>query len=346
MVAKDQNLKIIFKGCLEFGSTKSYDKVFKMYERRIENYYKTDVILKEEDLFDEASACINLPRIVLYSTLKKWKATVSLLEYLSQFAIAGELSGWLIENGKIIEYVIIEPHSDKVAVKAFLKGRELIQTEGKEKEAMDALNIAINKYERHAQAYERRGFINYQLKNFNDALYDFTKSINIYQNNPDPYFGRANIYILKGELDKAIEDLDQCIKKSIPLQPIYWKARRIKGECLAKKGAYKAAALEFKLFTQRKFAVGDSNYKWKKYVFTKYGQTLLELENYQEAVVAFNEAVKLEQSTAEKVKEADPLLYRGIALQKSGQKGFVNDWIQAAELGSKEAVQLMEEFSQ
>lgn len=344
MVANEK-LKIIFKGCLEFGNTKSYSKVYKMYQRRIETYYKSDVLFKEEELFDEASACVNLPRVVVYGSLKKWKGTTNLFEYLSQFAIAGQMSGWLIKDGKIIEHVIIEPHSDKIAVQAFLKGRELVQKEGKEKEAMDALNRAIQKYERHAQAYERRGFINYQLKNYNDALYDFTKSINIYQNNPDPYFGRANIYILKGELDKAIQDLSESIKKSIPLQSIYWKSRRIKGECLVKKGDFKGASLEFKLFIQRKFAPDDSNNKWKKYIFTKYGQSLLELGNYQEAVTAFNEAMKLEQKTAEKVKESDPLLYRGIALQKAGKKGYVKDWKQAAKLGSETAKKLMLEHS-
>lgn len=344
MVTKDQSLKIIFKGCLEFGNEKSYRKVHKMYERRIENYYKRDTLFTEEELFDEENFSVSLPRTVIMSSMKKWKGTVNLFEYLAQFAVAGQMSGWLIE-GKIKEHVIIEPHSDKVAVKAFRKGRELVQEEGKEKEAMDALNTAILKYERHAQAYERRGFINYQLKNYNDALYDFTKSINIYSHNPDPYFGRANIYILKGELDKAVQDLDHCIKKSIPLQSIYWKSRRIKGECLAKNGDFKGASLEFKLFTVRKFAAGDSNNKWKKYVFTKYGQTLLELGNFQEAVTAFNEAVKLEQDTAEKVEESDPLLYRGIALQKAGKKGFVKDWKQAAKLGSEKALALMEEYA-
>lgn len=345
MLAKEQNLKMIFKGRLEFGTPKSYGKVFKMYEHRLENYYKTDILFKEEELFNEEEACVNLPRVVIYGSMKKWKATVSLLEYLSQYAITGQMSSWVINAGKIIEQVVIEPHSDKAAVRAYLKGRELVQEEGKEKEAMDALTTAINRYERHALAYERRGFINYQLKNYSDALYDFTKSINIYSNNPDPYFGRANIYILKDELDKAIEDLSTCIKKSIPLQPIYWKARRIKGECMVKNEDFKGAALEFKLFTQRKFAPEDSNYKWKKYIYTKYGQTLLELGNYQEAVTAFNEAVKLEQDIAEKVQEADPLLYRGIALQKAGKKGFVRDWKEAAKLGSKKAIELMEEFS-
>ena len=150
---------------------------------------------------------------------------------------------------------------------------------------------------------------------------------------------------MKDELDKAIQDLDNCIKKSIPLQPIYWKARRIKGECLAKTGDFQGASLEFKLFTKRKFVAGDSNNKWKKYVLTRYGQTLLELGNYQEAVAAFNEAVQLEQATAEKVLESDPLLYRGIALQKAGKKGFEKDWKKAAKLGSEKAAELMETYA-
>mgnify|MGYP000468770298 CR=1 FL=1 len=134
MVVKDQTKKIIFKGCLEFGNEKSYQKVFKMYERRIENYYKNDVLFTEEELFDEENTCVNLPRVVLHSSMKKWKGTVNLLEYLAQFAVAGQMSGWLINSGKILEHTIIEPHSDKMAVKAFRKGRQLVQEEGKEKD--------------------------------------------------------------------------------------------------------------------------------------------------------------------------------------------------------------------
>ena len=110
MVAKEQNFKIIFKGCLEFGNEKSYRKVFKMYERRIENYYKRDVLFTEEELFDEENFCVSLPRTVVQSSMKKWKGTVNLFEYLAQFAIAGQMSAWLI-NGKIKEHTIIEPVS-------------------------------------------------------------------------------------------------------------------------------------------------------------------------------------------------------------------------------------------
>jgi len=252
MVTNVKNFKIIFKGSLEFGSSKSYQKVFQMYERRLETYYKTDILLSAEEMFNEEGFSLNLPRVVVYGPEKKWKATISLFQYLAQYAVAGSLSAWLID-GKIIESHIIEPHSDKIAVQAFLKGRQLIKEKGKENEAIEALNKAISKYERHAQAYERRGSVNFQLKNYDDALYDFTKSITIYNNNPDAYFGRANVYLKKSELEKAVLDLDRTVKKSIPLQPIYWKARRIKGNCLSDLGDYEGAIREYKMFTARAF---------------------------------------------------------------------------------------------
>jgi len=274
MVTNVKNFKIIFKGSLEFGTPKSFEKVLQMYERRLETYYKTDFLLNAEDLFNEESYSLNLPRVVVQNTEKKWKATIGMFKYLAQYAVAGSVSAWMIDSGKILDQHIIEPHSDKVAVQAFLKGRELVKEEGKEDEAMAALNKAIQKYERHAQAYERRGYINFQLQNYEDALYDFTKSVNIYDNNPDAYFGRANIYLLQEELEKAVLDFDRTIKRSIPLQQIYWKARRIKGECLVKLGDPKGAAEEFKFFTKRKFAKDDPNFKWKKDVFNKYGKLL------------------------------------------------------------------------
>lgn len=344
MVTNVKNFKIIFKGSLEFGTSKSFGKVLQMYERRLETYYKTDVLLSAEELFDEASFSLNLPRVVIHNTEKKWKATISLFKYLAQYAVAGSISAWMIDSGKIIDHHIIEPHSDKIAVQAFLKGRELVKEEGKEDEAMKALNKAIQKYERHAQAYERRGYINFQLQNYDDALYDFTKSINIHDNNPDAYFGRASTYLIKEELEKAVLDFDKTVKRSIPLQSIYWKARRIKGDCLVQLGDPKGAAEEYKFFTRRKFATDDPNFKWKKDVFNKYGKLLLELGDFKEAIEAFDSYIALEERDGNEV-HADELLHRGIALHGAGQKGFKRDWKKAAAMGSKKAKELIETHS-
>ena len=107
-----------------------------------------------------------------------------------------------------------------------------------------------------------------------------------------------------------------------------------------KLGDYKGAAEDFKFFSKRKFASDDPNFRWRKEVFNKYGKALLKLEDYKEAVVAFNEAMNIEAEGGKAV-GPDGLLHRGIALKKAGKKGFKSDWKKAAALGSKKAAELL-----
>lgn len=332
--------KTIFSGHLEFGSERSYGKVLNMFQHRVEHYYRFDILLTEEDIFDSETLSLKVPRYINKETPNKsWKNTVNLLEYLAQFAVSGSVSAWKIGGAKP-EYKLIEPKGDKVAVQAFLKGRELIKIKGKEAEAKKALSRAIDKFARHALAYERRGYINFRLRNYDDAMYDFTKSININQRNPESRLGRARVKILKGDLQGAIEDLGEAVKQSIPLQPIYWTARRLKSECHIELEEFDKAIFELKLFTKRQFKTDNPNYKWRKNAFFNYGKSLLEVGEYASAIQAFNEAVKIEEGK-EHTPEADQFLYRGIALKKAGKKGFVKDWKEAAGLGSTKAAELL-----
>lgn len=334
--------KTIFSGRLEFGSPRSYEKVTKMYEHRVENFYRAEILLKAEEIFDEETHSLNVPRFITQASDKTWRNTINLLEYVAQYAIAGDLSAWMTEGGKIVHHKVVEPKSDKAAVQAFLTGRKLIKEAGRESEAKKALSQAIEKFERHAKAYERRGFVNFQLENHADALYDYNKSIDINPGNPDAYLGRAFIYIHQNELDKAIDDLQMAIQRSIPLQPIYWKSRRLKGELHLRLEDYKAAIQEFKLFTTRKFLVTDSNFKWRRRTLFNYGKALLATGAYKEAVNAFNESFATETSVSGDLTDAELLLYRGMALQKAGQAGYLKDWKAAADKGSKRAAELLE----
>ncbi len=336
--------KTIIKGRLEFGTAKTYDKVLKMYEHRMENYYKLDVLVKDEDIFIEDSLCLDVPRIIVQSTIKTWKNTVSLLEYIAQFAVAGTFHMWMTENGTILNERTIEPQSDKGAVQAFIKGRQLIQEEGREGEAITALNRAIEKYERHAFAYERRGFTNLKLKNFDDALYDFSKSIDINPNIPDPHMGRAKVYMLQEKFQDAANDLFHATKKSIPLEPIYWQARRMKAKCHVNLKEFDKAVFELKLFTKRKFTTDNPNYVHRKQCFFDFGKCLLEIGEYEEAVKAFNASMEIDKES-ESQPHADQFLYRGIARQRIGENGYTKDWNDAAELGSEEATKLLADMA-
>ena len=339
--------KTILKGRLEFGSPRSFEKVLKMYEHRAENYYKMDILIKEaEEVFDAIAYSLSIPRFIGQASDKTWKNTVSLLEYVAQFAVSGSLRTWLIDNETRVIHreAIIEPQSDKIAVQAYLRGRDLLSQDGKEREAFESLSKAINKYEKHSQAYERRGHVNLRLKNYKDALKDFSKSIDCDPNIADPHLGRANVQIIQNDLNSAVEDLELAIKKSIPLQAIYWKARRLKAECHMQMGDFDKAIFDLKLFTKRKFDEKNPNFMWRKKAFFDFGKALLEVGDYPDALKAFNAAAEIEEGH-DPTPQADELLYRGIARKQVGETGFLKDWKEAAGLGSKEAEKLLAEIS-
>jgi tetratricopeptide (TPR) repeat protein len=333
--------KTIFSGHFEFGTERSYRRVYDMFEHRAENYYRNAILMKAEDVFDEESMAIDVPRLIVQSaTSKEWRNTVNMLEFVVQYAIAGSFSAWMVEDGQVKKQRHIEPDSDKAAVQAFLHGRELIKEEGREEEAMKALSRAIEKFERHAKAYERRGFVNHQLRNYEDAIYDYSKSIDINPNAAEPYLGRALVRIVEEHYEDAAADLEYAIKRSIPLQPMFWQARRIKGECHLKLDQWEEAEFQLRFVTKRKFQAEDSNYKWRKRALYNYGQALLGLERFEDAATAFDAALAIEDAL--EVPQAELLLYRGIALQQAGQSGFKKAWKEAASKGSKRAAELLD----
>lgn len=336
--------KTIIQGRLEFGNVKSYDKVFKMFLYRAENYYKSDIILDPDEIFDDKTYTLYVKRYVGTNLEKSWKNAVALLEYCAQFAVSGEMGAWQTDNGKILNSAIIEPESDKAAVIQFRKGKKLAGEEGKEKEALEALSKAIEKYDKHAQAYERRANVNFILKKHHDAMRDYNKCINLDDSIPNAYYGRARIHMINEDIDSAIEDFDRTLKKSIALQAIYWKARRMKANCHIEKGEFEKAAFDLKLFTNRKFTEDNPNFKWKVTSLSNYGKVLLELEQYEDALKAFDLAFELDKD--ENAKENGKRLYfRGIAKQKAGKSGFIKDIKQAAELGVSEAEALLKEIA-
>ncbi|MGB5362085.1 MAG: hypothetical protein WBN17_02145, partial [Aureibaculum sp.] len=257
--------KAIIQGRLEFGTERSYDKVLKMYESRTESYYKNTLIFKAEEIFIPEEKALVIPRYVAQVTEKSFRNTASLLEYCSQFAVAGSIRSWQIDEGKIMHYAIAEPDSDKVAVQSFIKGRKLVKETGKESEALIALTKAIEKYDRHAQAYERRAKVNFILKRYHDAKRDYTKCINIDPTIPTAFYGRAKVLIIEEKWEEAIDDLENATKNAIALQTVFWKAKRMKAKCHIKLKQWEKAAFDLKFFCKRKFKDDDPNYVWKRW---------------------------------------------------------------------------------
>jgi len=325
--------KTIIEGRLEFGNERTYDQVFKMFEHRLENYYKNDIFIDPETIFDEDELILSIPREVSQSTDKSWKNTISLLEYIAQFAVGGAVNAWVVIDGVIQSKEKIEPSGDKAAVLEFKKGFEMMKQKGQEEETIQAMDKAIKKYEKNARAYEIRGFMNIRLQNNSDALRDFSKSIKLNPTSPWPYYGKAKVKEMKGEYESAIQELDFAVKKCIPLQSIHWRIRRMKANCYLKLGDYKGALLDLKLFVKRKLAADDTiNLPWKKDMCYKYGLALSEVGEHKEAITAFDMALEYEDLKAS-VDDAEIYLQKGLAAKKGGVTGFKKAFVKAKDLG-------------
>jgi len=333
--------RVIIQGKLDFGNQKSFDKAKKMYEYRLENYFKTDSLFKiADEIFIEDDLSLEIPRYVGQAFEKTFKNTTSLLDYCAQFAVTGVIKAWQTDSGKVLNYKDIEPQSDKIAVMAFQKGKKLSKEAGQEAEAFEALTRAIDKYDRHAQAYERRGNVNYILKKYTDASRDFKKTIGIDPSNPMGYYGLAKVHIVKDEFQEAIDNLELVCKKSLALQPIYWKARRSKADCHFKLKQFEKAEFDLKLFTKRNFADDDPNFGWKRHAFYNYGRVLFELEKFADAISAFQSALEIENGI-DNIPMEDIYFYLGSSKKKAGKNGYVSDLKKASEMGSKSAKKVL-----
>lgn len=305
--------KVILSGHLEFGTDRTFELALNMFQQRAETYYKNDILLKPTEIFISEKSMLDIPRSIINTAAEKsWRNTVHLLETISQYAIAGNISAWKLDNGALVEHAFMEPKGDKSAVQCFLRGRELV-TQGQQTEAKDALSTAIEKYTRHALAYERRGYVNYKLGNVADALYDFTKSIDIYPHSPDAYMGRAIVNLHQKNFAAAAADLDMAIKTSIPHQPIHWRARRMKGECHVELNEFTKAEFELKLVTNKTFKAEDSNAAWQPTAFYNYGRALFGIGKYKEAFQAASKAQNLSKEPSD-----DLLQFVSTAAEKAG----------------------------
>ncbi len=332
--------KSIFQGNLQFGTQKSFDKVVKMYEHRVENYYKADVHFKPEAVFHPDRLSLEIPRTVSNLLEKTWKNTVDLLEYVAQFAVSGNVGAWMTEDGKILRYAWIEPQGDKAVVHSFRKGRSLSDEPGREQDAEQALSQAIELYNKHAQAYERRGYVNFVLKKYHDAERDFSKSIVLDEGNSPAYFGRAKLKMMREDWLSAIGDLELAVKTSLALQDIHWSARRLKGECHMALDQFQEAEFEFRFWVKRALGATRGISPHLCNTLFLYGRALMELSQYEQAVEILDKVVAI--SDRGDLSEAELLVNRGLARKMAGKNGFVADWNAAKNLGSARAKYLLE----
>lgn len=289
-------IKVIIKGRLAFGTQKSWDLMFEQYTRRLEQYYKNDIILKGEEHLSAEEFAITVPRTLFeINNEKTWKNTINLFNELRTYAVAGVMNIWVLhpEGKQLIQEAIVLPQGDKYATTQYTRGASLLRKPGKEEKAIELLNKAIEKYEGYEQAYERRGVANHRLGRLEEAILDFTKSISL-NINSEALIGRAIIKRQLGDMTGALEDLDLAVKNAVPYQPVFWTARRIKGEYHLEMSQLEEAIFELKLVTKRSFKSSDPNFAHRRKAWEAYALTLEKAGKRTEADAAFRAAKAIE----------------------------------------------------
>ncbi|THH37579.1 tetratricopeptide repeat protein [Neolewinella litorea] len=285
--------KVIIAGQLEFGSERAYNQVMEQYAHRMENYYKNDILLKPETIFKEDELTLDVPRTVLPSTERLWLNTLNLLERVVTFSIAGSLNLWRLDAGVMIDHYQLEPKSDRTTVQLFNRGREMVDQRDNEEEALKMMTKVVSRFERHAQAYERRGFVNYRLGNDKDALYDYTKSISINPLMPESYYGRGLVHSRQNNMAEAAADFEAVTKNSIPHQAIYWMAQVALGDAYLTLGRLADAMRIFGMFTKRKQRIASLD-RYDRRVAFQLGNLYAKAGRNRDAVAAYERALKSE----------------------------------------------------
>ncbi len=334
--------KTIIQGRLTFGTLRSYEKVIQMYEYRTETYYKSDILLTKEDIFDDVYLHLNIPRFVGNASEKAFKNTVDLLVYSAQFAVSGNIQMWMIEEGKVLSHESIEPKSDRAVVQDFIKGEELFN-EGfaQYEQAKKSFDSALEKFDKHGQAYERRGWVNLRLKNYSDALYDFNKALAIDESIAFAHYGKAIILQNSAYYQEALEYFDNTVRKSVALESIHWRARFKKAECHVELGEFDKAAFELKFFTNRKFDKGDPNIRRRSKAYALYGQVFHELGEYENALTAIDKAFQQYTPESKGFNEMESLYHKALSKKKLGKKDYLDDLQKSSDKGFSPAKELL-----
>jgi tetratricopeptide (TPR) repeat protein len=109
----------------------------------------------------------------------------------------------------------------------------------------------------HAYDYLDRGFIYSQKGQYDKAISDYNKALEINPNYVEAYNNRANIYYKQGQYDKAISDYN----KAIEINTSFSYAYNNRGNVYSMIGQYDKACPDYKQACE----LGDcSGYNWAK----------------------------------------------------------------------------------
>lgn len=309
--------KVIIQGRLDFGNENTYSKALKLYIQRKDGYYKNEVIFsKPEEHFNESKFHFQIKRYVQYSSDKYWMNTVHLLQNLAQYAIAGTISMWMMNEGKAIKKEIIQPSNEKSINNAYKKALKILDAPDKQEQLNKLLDEILDKYPEHTQALAMKGRYHTRQKDIKKATKYFDRAIEADEDNSIAYLWKGKMFMSIERYEEALLALQKSVEISVAQESHHWTGRRLKGLCYFKLENWEDCTFEWRLFVKRAFEKGDSNYYWKRAVMVGFGKANLQQGKKGEAVLAFDQALDLD-SLFDNIPQEVIAGYRDQALGKS-----------------------------
>ncbi len=325
--------KTIFQGKLDFGNQSSFQKAFRLFESRLETYYKNELALRLSDLFNDCTHRLEIPRSVVNTTSKTWKNTVDALHFLAQFSVSGKVEIYQTDSGTILKEEIIVPQNDKIAVQEY--HRALLHMKGGEAEraqAHRAFGASIQAYNDHIQSREMLAGLYMEESNMEAALSLLQEAVRKDDTAYMAFFLRSQVHFESGAFEKAAADLEQAVRHSLAVQDIHWRARLEKARVLLELEDPEHALKELGFFLARKFAADSEHMGRRREAFFLAGLAYMDLGQFEAAHDHFDQAIKVRQGEAF-LSEAACIYHRGLAKKKVGRVGFALDFETAEKMG-------------
>lgn len=124
-----------------------------------------------------------------------------------------------------------------------------------------------------------------------DASKAYQKAVELKPNDADIYFMRANFWAMQEEWKEALED----IKKTLTLNPRFWKAYKLKAEILFKQGKDQASTEAWQVY----FSKQPDKKKITAQDYSLYAYSLAQLKQYPKAIEAITKAINLDKDNPE-----------------------------------------------
>lgn len=205
----------------------------------------------------------------------------------------------------------------------FLRGLARFQI-GDYKNALDSFNKALNSPEwntelvNKATVYFYRGFLYLKQEQYDEAISDYTKGIELDSSKSGAFISRGTAYYYKGDYEQAFSDFTLAIEKNPKLSDAYFN----RGNVYYQKGEYGNAIIEYSQAIQLD-PLKDEAYNNRGFIYADRG-------DYEKAISDFTQIIQLDS------KNSTAYNNRGTVFADIGkQDKAIEDYIRAIKIDPK-----------